>query len=162
MKLIALSQGLFTKVDDADFEYLSQWKWSALVQGRKGCLVPKWRAVRVVREGEKQRAILMHRVITGADVGEIVDHDDGDALNNQRGNLIVTTQRLNSVNRAGWNKPTSSCFKGVNWHPGGRKWAASFRGKYLGLFDEERCAAQAYNAAALASGDRIPLNSVGE
>lgn len=33
MRQIPLTQGKFAKVDDEDFEWLSQWKWYALKHG---------------------------------------------------------------------------------------------------------------------------------
>ena len=35
MKLIPLSKGLFTQVDDDLFDYLNQWRWHASQGGHK-------------------------------------------------------------------------------------------------------------------------------
>lgn len=159
MKKIALSQGLFATVDDADYDWLSQWGWSASRQGRKGCIAPKYRAVRVEKREGKQRAILMHRQIMAPNVGEVIDHINGDPLDNRRENMRVTDQRANSINRVGWHKKPGH--KGVHWHKGGQKWMTMFRGKYLGLFASDIEAAKAYNQAAISHGGEIPLNAVG-
>ena len=48
------------------------------------------------------RRIYLHRFLTGATKGMVVDHIDGDTLNNSRSNLRVVTQTENmrsSVNR---------------------------------------------------------------
>lgn len=146
---IALSQGLFATVDAEDYAWLRWWKWSAMKVVKKGA-APKFYAVRVTRKGEvagKPKMILMHRAITKAPKGKVVDHQDGDGLNNARGNIRICTQGENCLNQKP-HRDGKSQFKGVCWHKGASKWCAEFRGKYLGLFDNEVAAAAAYNAAA--------------
>jgi len=70
MKKIPLTQGQFALVDDADFDWLNQWKWTA--QKRPTGL---WHAAR--REGRK-RYVYMHRQILGLTEPRIrTDHQDG-------------------------------------------------------------------------------------
>ena len=77
MKLIPLTQGKFAKVDDADYEYLMQWKWAA-VRGKY-----TWYARRVVYESGKQRIITMHGLLLSIlpNDGYLGDHIDKDGLN---------------------------------------------------------------------------------
>ena len=105
MKEIILSQGFTAKVSDEDFDFLSQWKWSASLESRG----TKWYAIRWSQKSEhgegKRYKIRMHRVIMGLppkDDSVIVDHDDDDGLNNQRGNLNVMTQPQNMDKVPGW------------------------------------------------------------
>lgn len=112
MKRIPLTQGKFALVDDKDYDWLMQWKWTYANAGY---------AKRKYREGGKQHTVLMHRVITGAKRGQTVDHRDGDGLNNTRGNLRVCTVSQNNSNQ----RPKQHRFKGVLKSPNQpSKWMA--------------------------------------
>lgn len=148
MKRIPLTQGLFAKVDDADYEWLMQWKWHAEDRGKQGV-----RAARGPKksEGRGMRPVLMHRQITGAAPRQPVDHANHDQLDNQRANLRLCTNAQNMANRR--KQPgCSSRFKGVHWYKRTGRWMARIefdgRKKHLGYFDDEEEAARAYNVAA--------------
>lgn len=112
MRVINLTQGKSAKVDDVDFDFLSQWKWSARQDHDR---VDRWYAVRT--QGDQM--ILMHRLIL--EPGELqVDHKNGDGLDNQRLNLRIATPTQNMQNRPGWGG--SSLFKGVYWSTHDQKW----------------------------------------
>jgi hypothetical protein len=80
--------------------------------------------------------------------GYIVDHKDGNGLNNCRDNLRVCTQRQNQANRR--SDGGASRFVGVRRY--GDKWRATiqYRGKvyHLGVFDDEVEAAKARDRKA--------------
>jgi len=142
MKLIPLTRGQFAQVDDADFDWLNQWKWSAH-WGRN-----KFYAARM----ENRKTLLMHRVILG-NLGCLDgEHKDGDGLNNQRWNLRPATRSQNSANRSK-TVDNISGFKGVCWDRFAKKWKAQIKraGKmfHLGRFTSTEEAAKAYDAAAL-------------
>jgi HNH endonuclease len=105
MKEIVLSKDKVALVDDADYDFLSQWKWYASLESRG----TKWYAVRWSRKEEhgegKRFKIRMHRAVMGLpsfDDQMVVDHKDGNSLNNQRINLEVVTQEENMHRVAGW------------------------------------------------------------
>jgi hypothetical protein len=149
MKERPLTQGEVAIVDDADFEWLNQWKWCATRRRHT------WYAVR--HEAGTHRVFLMHRQILGLGFGDQRqgDHRDGNGLNNTRLNLRVATVAQNNYNqrvREKAGKP--SRFKGVYPAPHGQsKWVAQIRvaGRTipLGTFNDEGSAAQAYNRAAV-------------
>ncbi len=142
MKTIPLTKGLVTLVDDADFEFLNQWKWHAMHAGNNG----KFYAVR--RDTKPPRRYLyMHRVILDAPESVEVDHWDRDGLNNQRGNLRPSTHQQNLCNRAK-DQDNRSGFKGVTRLNDCNRWAAHCSGTYVGLFPTAELAAQAYDRAA--------------
>ncbi len=98
LKQIKLTQGKFALVDDADFEWLNQWKWYA-----KESKV-SWYAVRKERKNEfltrKRRTVRMHNVIMKPADDQIVHHKDGDGENNQRANLQLCTLSENNTHAA--------------------------------------------------------------
>ena len=127
MKKIKLSRGKFTTVDDADYASLNRYKWYA-VQGRSG-----FYAVRAVRNGEKQTKLRMHRVITGANAGLVVDHRNHNTLDNRRSNLLPCSNSDNGFNRRGAAKHSRSRIRGVSYIARDKKWKAQVRkgGRYL-------------------------------
>jgi len=77
--------------------------------------------------------------------GLLVDHIDGNKLNNHLSNLQLVTNRKNSSKDR---KNKTSKFTGVSWHKQSNKWLAQVRKnnkvEYLGVFEKEEEAAIAY------------------
>jgi len=142
---IKLTQGKVALVDDKDYEQLNQWKWHYDRYAIRAEYVGK------IDGKEKNRKILMHRLIMDTPEGMHTDHINGNKLDNRRGNLRVCTNAQNQQNR----KTVSgkSKYKGVSWRGGGyNRWFAMIKvdrePKCLGYFDTEEQAAIAYNEAA--------------
>ena len=148
-RLIPLSQGQSAKVDAADYEYLSQWKWHATWDP----YTKSFYAVRKTSRARGKVGILMHRLLMELERGDRreVDHRNTDTLDNRRLNLRIATHSQNGANR-GANENNTSGYKGVSWHKVGRKWRAQIRvnGRqiYLGMFDSPEQASLAYRNAA--------------
>lgn len=143
-KELALNNGMVTMVDDEDYEYLSVHRWHAF-QCRK-----TWYVIRSCSRKERpRRSIYMHRVILGVPAGTLVDHKDGNGLNNTRSNLRVASGTQNQCNRDK-QKDNTSGYKGVTRKDG--RWAAQIKYKktcyHLGAFDDPVDAAKAYDAKA--------------
>lgn len=150
---IPLTLGKFAYVDEVDAD-LANPTWHAAFC-RRSCY-----AKGVMRIAPKTvKELRMHRIVLERKLGrrlkkkEMVDHIDGNGLNNSRSNLRVATNAQNSENqRKKANANTSSKFKGVSWHKSTRKWRAYIRHKYkcvhLGLFRSETDAAKAYDRRA--------------
>ena len=142
MKEIRLTQGKVALVDDADFDWLNQWKWSYAKRGY---------AVRTV--GNKH--VTMHRQIMQAQPGQIVDHKEtgvpDHALNNQRENLRICNSSQNGANSK-LGKNNTSGYKGVCWAKGKRKWMSKITKNrktiFIGYFSDPIDAAKAYDLTA--------------
>lgn len=146
MKEIELTRGQMARVDDADYEALTEWSWFAHWDSK----MRSYYAARTERQGN--RWISMARQIMSAGPDDKVDHIDHDTLNNQRSNLRIVTHAQNMYNK----KPQPnglSAFKGVTWHKDHQKWNARItfnkEVRSLGDFVFEEDAARAYDAAAL-------------
>ncbi|KKK47687.1 hypothetical protein LCGC14_3152670, partial [marine sediment metagenome] len=116
MKLIELHSkeypGLFTQVDDEDYEWLSKYRWNVFSNhGRSFYAKGKI-------EG---KSINMHRMIL-SNCREQVDHKDRNGLNNQRNNLRPATQTLNLANVEKRKGVWTSKYKGVCWNKCSKKW----------------------------------------
>lgn len=147
MKEIKLSRGLVTLVDDADYDWLNQWKWCA-VRSRNDAPVY---AKRIDLSNGGRKKITMHRLITDCPKGMYVDHIDGNGLNNQRSNLRICTNAENVRNKQKPPRGTSGYY-GVT-HVSKNSWRASITANYhridLGCYATPEKAAQAYNDAAV-------------
>ena len=141
MKQIPLTQGQFAVVDDADFEWLSQFKWYA----RLSRDVNSFYAMRNVRLETGTRATeQMHRVILGLNRGDKRqgDHINHATLDNRRVNIRIVTQSENMQNRRA---------KGYSWNTASKKYHARIMvnsvNRNLGLYDTREEARAAYVAA---------------
>lgn len=140
---IPLSNGREAIVDAADFDWLSQWTWSVSGNG----YVRRYECI----PGKSPKTILMHRQITGAPDGSVVDHANHDTLDNRRANLRVCQQWQNTGNRVVGARNQSG-YVGVFPLPNGKGWQARIRIRgtllNLGSFRTTIEAAMAYDAAA--------------
>jgi len=164
MKIIELTQGKNTLVDDADYEWLNQWKW---------CYHDGYanRQDRPNGPGTPQVNIKMHRLIMGCTKGDgiKVDHKNGDTTNNQRYNLRKSTmvQNIQNQKRRSTNK---SGYKGVRYttfKSGRGAWRACITVNnhryHLGYFHSAEIAARVYDEAARnLMGEFARLNFSGE
>lgn len=125
--------------------------------GVRGAVAGRVRASDGYRDlGIERKYYMAHRIVWALCKGEmpdgILDHIDGDRLNNRIENLRLSDNSLNQANA----KPrrNSSGLKGVTWQKSNKKWQASIkvRGKsiYLGSYDTPEEAHQKYIEAARA------------
>lgn len=163
MKRIPLTQGQFALVDDADFDWLSQWKWHTVGGGKH-----KHYASRTIYvnggKGKRDKCVSMHRLIFDFPARLEVDHINGNGLDNQRINLRICTKEENRCNRQMQRKNLGK-YKGVTWDKTHNKWRAMIRFNtkliHLGRFDNEKLAANTYNAAAVKYHGRFAkLNAI--
>jgi hypothetical protein len=132
MKVIKTSKGKEIFVDDEDFEFLNKNKWCLNTGGYARC-------------SKNNKQVLMHRFLMNFPTKEyVVDHIDGNKLNNQKSNLRICSQSQNLQK-----KITND--KGFQKNKAGR-YQSRIRNNYkiicLGTFDTKNEAIKAYNNAA--------------
>ena len=157
MKRIPLTQGYYAIVDDADFAALSSERWHAS-RNYSGNVYARRNAY--LKGASAAVPIMMHRFITGAKPGQIVDHINGNGLDNRRKNLRFVTVDQNRSNQG----TRSACgFKGVILAKKKRRdgsyrisdlcWLAQivYKGRQykLGQYRDPADAARAYDAKAI-------------
>lgn len=136
--VIVTRKGQRILVDPCDKEWLGVYSWR---------IKTTTRGYRYVVGGFNYS---MARMIMAAKDGEMIDHINGNTLDNRRANLRVCNKFGNARNKRGW----SACGKkGVTWSRACDKWQAQIKhlGKtyHLGVFTYLRDAADAYDKAAI-------------
>lgn len=142
---IPATRGIVAKVDPEMIPELSQWNWHAR------CINGTWYLYRAatLKGGRFSKVAALHRVLMNAGPHDLVDHINGDSLDNRRANLRLCTAAQNARNcrrKTGG----SSQYKGV--HKAGNRWLAAITvnntKRRLGSFRHELDAALTYDAAA--------------
>ena len=152
MKIIQVKGSSGAIVDDDDFENLNKWTWRL---NERGYVVS-----RRYRNG-KYHNDRLHRIIANAPPHLQVDHINRNKLDNRKMNLRLCNNSQNNRNRH-TSKPGESPYKGVSRN--GKKWMSKIRtdfGRvYLGVYDTQEKAAEAYDrAAVLYHGEFAYLNN---
>ncbi len=101
----------YALVDNVDFEWLNQWKWS--YSGRYAC--------RAFRKDGKTHTIRMHRLINNTPDGLFTDHINQNKLDNRRSNLRTADRSLNMLNRPRFKNNTSG-YRGIDYNRAKGKW----------------------------------------
>lgn len=152
-KLIPLTRGMVTAVSPEDAQRVSEYKWHANIKRtHHGGVVGRLPGGTYVRLA---RFILQLQ----KDDQRLVDHKNGNVYDNRRCNLRYTNFRGNAQNCA---LNHGKCkFRGV--YPRGKRFIVNTtlggKGKYIGCFEDETEAAQAYDEfARKAFGEFARLN----
>lgn len=134
--------GAHTYLDDEDYHRAKDFHWHKTKNG--------YVAGTVLEDGVRKR-VYLHRWLMNAQPGQLVDHIDGNPLNNRRRNLRLVTRSQNQANRRR-NANSRSRYKGVTWHKHKKKWLARIqvegRRITIGYFDTPLLAAHMYDAFA--------------
>lgn len=106
------SKGELFKIDADDYLIVKDYCWCI---NSSGYLVA-W-------DSSTKKLKYLHRLIMGPNFGLVIDHMNGDKLDNRKKNLRICTQRENSMNcRLSINNTTG--ITGVRYYPNVKKWGA--------------------------------------
>lgn len=125
-------EGTVALVDDEDFEQINRFSWYV--------------GNGYARSGSRENMLHMHRLIMKPSNDKVVDHIDGDRLNNKRSNLRICTQKENLKNRKK-QKDSGNTYKGVKYKKGKYECSIIVENKFIfiGIFEDEIHAVNAYN-----------------
>lgn len=149
MKIINLTQGQKTIVDDDDFEKFGHMGWFA-------CLDSDQKTFYAKKGSPERRLVSLHRLIVGCPPGLVVDHINHKTLDNRKINLRICTHSQNAKNRKGADRDSATRIRGVSWkqfnnNPERGAWIAQIKingiKKHLGYFKDIEKAKRAYLVA---------------
>jgi hypothetical protein len=118
-----------TKVSLCDLERLLSYdvKWCLLDQGNPRYYVM---ANDYDRSKRKKKTVRLHRFLLNPPDGYVVNHIDGDGLNNTRDNLEIVTNQQNTIKRVRSNSNNTSGVRGVSFAKDRGKWEVKFKKNY--------------------------------
>lgn len=125
MKKIKLSQKKYALVDDADFEWVNQWKWYLNDNGYAIRSI----YIRLSVGKYTSKHIRMHREINKTPDGFDTDHINRDKLDNRKENLRTVTRSQNTIN-VGLRANNKSGHIGIYWDKFTNKWRAEIKINY--------------------------------
>lgn len=140
---IPLTKRYVSLIDEDDAERVLQYKWHARETGSMGRTV----------YAASARAGLLHRFILDAPHGLVVDHRNGNGLDNRKANLRLATQHENKAN-VGLRRDNTSGYRGVFLKRATGRWMVSINigadklRKIVGPFPDRITAAHAYDDLA--------------
>lgn len=117
----------------------------------------------VWKNGKRKRYYL-HRVVSNAKKGQIIDHINHNGLDCTNTNLRFVTTSENAINRKTIQPNNTSGYTGVGFHKSRNKWRAYIqyhnRFIHIGYFDTKEEAALAYNSKALELFGEIAITNI--
>ena len=141
MEAIALPSGQEVLLDKEDCERLKGFRYYLHKKGY------------AYRFDVNRKAVYLHHDVIGKQEGKVVDHINGNKLDNRKFNLRHITNRQNILKaQKARARGSSSDFKGVCWNKEAKAWSVNVTsdGKqhHIGFFRDEKVAAYAYNCTA--------------
>lgn len=146
MARIPLTKGKVAIVDDELEVALKNWSWH-YSEARRGVGY----AVHRLKVGGRWATISMHRFIMSAGERDVVDHINGDKLDNRRANLRIANTSVNSQNSK--KQIGASGFRGVYYSKHHKGYTVTItkdnKTHFVGTFENEVDAAKAYDKKAI-------------
>lgn len=89
--------------------------------------------------------VSLHRLLMGCPEGRLIDHKNRLKFDNRLCNLRITDFLGNTSNARKQARASSSKYKGVHWRASRRRWVASHKGTWLGMYKTQEEAARRWN-----------------
>lgn len=139
---IPLTKDMYTLIDKDDYCLVEKKKWCCVYRGKAKT------PCAMASPSKRMPYCYLHRAIMKPPSDMVVDHINGDGLDNRRCNLRICTQSQNTMNRHQEKK-----WKGISYRKDNQIWRAyiQINKKMLGLghYNKALDAATAYNIAAI-------------
>jgi hypothetical protein len=146
--IVPLTKGLEALVDLVDLPHVSAFNWHALVTATGHAY-----AMRSSVVSGKRTMVLMHRMLMNPPDGMVIDHINGNGLDNRRANIRICTQNDNMKNQV-VHRTNKIGLKGVYLPKDKKRYRATIQvaGQtvHLGFYDTAEEAAAAYRGASKA------------
>jgi hypothetical protein len=138
--------GEYAFVSEEDYENVMKYRWSLFSSKNK----KTGRECKYANTSFNTKRIYMHHFILGKpkDRKTVVDHKDGNGLNNKRDNLRFASCEQNCQNKFTNKTGTTSKFIGVSKKKN-QKWRVHYSTTLLGVYDIEEDAAKVYDTYVL-------------
>ncbi len=132
------------KVDESDWYKISRYRW---------CVTYNTKENRITGLKTSDPWTKLHRfVLNITDPKILIDHKNGDVLDNTKENLRTCSPGENARNIKSDRKNSKTGIKGITWHKSSKKWAAQIQINnkriWLGTFPSKEDAINAYERAA--------------
>lgn len=142
---IPLTKDQTASIDLENYELIREYKWCA--NKHNNC----WYAQTSKKFNNKVQKIYMHRLIMHAKKDQIIDHIDGNSLNNCRSNLRFCSHTENLYNTSA-RRNNKLGYKGIYWNKKEKKFRCYInvnkKNIHIGYFSTIEDAILSYNQAA--------------
>ena len=123
-------------IDAEDIDKIKNYRW-CLAKNLNG----GWYAFTNCEKGKK---MYLHRFIMDCPEDKVIDHKNGNTLDNRKRNLKICTQRQNNQNKKMSNNNTSG-YRNIYWNKINNTWDIQIKHKRIGQFKELEDAVKARN-----------------
>ena len=147
-------------IDEDVYNSILDWKMTVYCNGSERGFYISINKI----EGPIRMYSFLHRYIMNCPQDMVVDHKNGNPLDNRKENLRICTNLQNSWNRTCSKRKHQNCnYLGVTWAKNHNKWQACLRSSsktgYLGRFYTAEEAAKAYDNYLVEKLNREPHNA---